>query len=118
MATLKLVSGFAIIGLAIFICCKLIPPFFANFELEDAMKTEATQSTYSTRTEEDIRASIIKVARNYDIPLTPQQVRVMRTGGYGVGTLSIDAEYTVPLDLVGYSTNLNFHPGSQNKGVF
>jgi hypothetical protein len=118
MATLKLVSGFAIIGLAIFVCCKLIPPFFANFELEDAMKTEATQSTYSTRTEEDIRASIIKVARNYDIPLTPQQVRVMRIGGYGVGTLSIDAEYTVPLDLVGYSTILNFHPGSQNKGVF
>lgn len=82
------------------------------------MKTEATQSTYSTRTEEDIRASIIKVARNYDIALTPKQVHVTRTGGYGVGTLSIDAEYSVPLDLVGYSTILNFHPGSQNKGVF
>jgi len=118
MATVKLVSGFAIIGLAVLICFKLIPPFFANFELEDAMKNEATQSTYSTRTEEDIRASIIKVAHNYDIALTPKQVRVTRTGGYGIGTLSIDAEYSVPIALPGYSATLNFHPGSQNKGVF
>ncbi len=100
------------------ICVKLIPPFFNNFELEDAMKTEATQSTYSTRTEEEIRASIIKAAHGYDIALTPQQVHVLRVGGYGVGTLSIEAEYSVPVDLPGYSTILNFHPASQNKGVF
>jgi hypothetical protein len=41
MATLKLVFGFAIFrGLLVLICFKLIPPFFANYELEDAIKTE------------------------------------------------------------------------------
>ncbi|MGB8010505.1 MAG: hypothetical protein WCF68_02760 [Terriglobales bacterium] len=118
MATLKLVFGFAIFGMVALICIKLIPPFFANYELEDTMKTEATQSTYSTRTEDDIRAAIVKQAHNYDIPLTPKQVHVTRVGGFGVGTLAIDAEYSVPIELPGYSTTIDFHPSTQNKGVY
>jgi hypothetical protein len=118
MGTLKLVLGFAILGAVILGGIKIIPPFFANYELEDAMKTEATQSTYSTRTEDDIRLAIIKEARSYDIPLTPKQVHVARIGGFGQGTLAIDAEYSVPVDLPGYSTTIDFHPSSKNKGVY
>ena len=110
--------GFAVlVGIAL-VAAKVLPPFFSNYELEDAIKTEALQSTYSTRTEEDIRDSIIKHARNYDIELTPKQVKVARVGGFGAGSLTIEADYTVPLELPGYSTTLNFHPSSANKGVF
>jgi hypothetical protein len=118
MASLKLIFGVAIFAIVALAGLKLIPPFFSNYELEDAIKTEATQSTYSTRTEEDIRESIIKQARNYDIALTPKQVHVSRVGGFGTGTLAIDAEYSVPIDLPGYSTTLEFHPSSKNKGVY
>jgi hypothetical protein len=118
MGTLKLVLGFGVMAALVLAGVKVIPPFFANYELEDAIKTEATQSTYSTRTEDDIRESIIKQARSYDIALTPKQVHVTRVGSFGQGTLSIDAEYSVPVDLPGYSTTLQFHPSSQNKGVY
>jgi hypothetical protein len=115
---MKLVFGFAVFAVVALVCFKLIPPFFANYELEDAIKTEATQSTYSTRSEDDIRQAIIKEARNYDIALTPKQVHVVRVGSLGTGTLAIDAEYSVPVDLPGYSTTLEFHPSTQNKGVY
>jgi hypothetical protein len=118
MGTLKLVFGFALFGAVGLMGIKLIPPFFSNYELEDAIKTEAVQSTYSTRTEEDIRESIIKQARNYDIALTPKQVKVSRVGGFGSGSLNIEADYSVPVELPGYSTTLEFHPSSQNKGVY
>src|ERR1700721_3235527 len=118
MGTLKLVLGFGFMAALILAGVKVIPPFFANYELEDAIKTEATQSTYSTRTEDDIRESIIKQARSYDIALTPKQVHVTRVGSFGQGTLSIDAEYSVPVDLPGYSPTLQFHPSSQNKVVY
>ncbi len=75
----------ALVGL---VCLKLIPPFFSNYELEDAIKNEATQSTYSARSEDDIRDAIIKTARNYDIALTPKQVHVSRIGGFGTGAVS------------------------------
>ena len=118
MGTLKLIFGLAIFGFLVLGGIKIIPPYFANYELEDAIKTEATQATYSTRTEDDIRESIIKQARGYDIVLTPKQVKVTRIGGFGVGTLAIEANYSVPVDLPGYSTTLEFHPSSMNKGVY
>lgn len=118
MPTLKLVLGVAIFGVLVLVGIKLIPPFFANYELEDAIKTEAVQSTYSTRSEEDIREAVIKQARNYDIPLTPKQVHVSRVGAFGSGSLIIEADYSVPIDLPGYSTTLEFHPSTKNKGVY
>ena len=118
MASLKLVFGVAVFAALVFTGIKIIPPFFSNYELEDSIKTEALQATYSTRTEDDIRETIIKQARNYDIALTPKQVHVSRAGTFGNGSLYIEAEYSVPLELPGYSTTLEFHPSSKNKGVF
>jgi hypothetical protein len=118
MGTLKLVLGFAIFGALALIGLRVLPPFFSNYELEDAIKTESVQAMYSTRSEDDIRETIIKQARNYDIALTPKQVHVTRVGGFGAGSLNIEAEYSVPLDLPGYTTTLDFHPSSKNKGVF
>ena len=118
MATLKLVLGFAVFGMLALVGLKVIPPYFSNYELEDAIKTESVQATYSTRSEDDIRDAIIKQARNYDIALTPKQVKVTRVGAYGNGSLNIEAEYSVPLELPGYSTTLEFHPSSKNKGVY
>lgn len=97
---------------------KVIPPYFSNYEFEDSIRTEALQATYTSRTEDDIRDTVIKEARKYDIMLTPKQVRVSRVGGIAAGSLSIEAEYSVPLELPGYSTILEFHPSTKNKGVF
>jgi hypothetical protein len=118
MATLKLIFGLAIFGAMVLVGIKVVPPFFSNYEFEDAIKTEALQATYSTRTEEDVRAAIIKQARKYDIELTPKQVHVVRVGSMGNGSLTIDAEYSVPIELPGYSTTLDFHPSTKNKAVF
>jgi hypothetical protein len=118
MATLKLIFGIAIFAALALVGIKLIPPFFSNYQFEDEIKTEALQGTYSTRTEEDIREAVIKHARNYDIALTPKQVHISRVGGFGTGTLAIDADYSVPIDLPGYSTTIEFHPSSKNKGIY
>jgi len=118
MASLKLIFGVAILGALILAGLKFIPPYFSNYEFEDQIKSEALQSTYSTRSEDDIRAAVIKQARDYDIELTAKQVHVARSGGFGTGTLAIDCDYTVPIELPGYSTTLEFHVSSKNRGVF
>ena len=118
MATLKLLFGVAIFGLVILLGIKIIPPYFSNYEFEDAIKTEALNSTYSTRSEEEIRDAVIKAARSYDIELTAKQVHVSRTGAYGSGTTAIECEYSVPIELPGYSTTIAFNPSTKNRGVF
>lgn len=118
MASLKLIFGVAVIAAVTFVGIKIVPVYFSNYEFEDFIKEEALHSTYSTRSEEDVRESVIKHARDFDISLTAKQVHVSRTGGYGNGSLTIEAEYSVPVDLPGYSMTLDFHPSSKNKGVF
>ena len=109
---LGLIVVMGIVGL------KIIPAYFSNYQFEDFIKNEALQSTYTTRSEEDIRDSIVKHAKDYDIELTNQQVKVQRSGVNGAGNLSIEAVYSVPVNLPGYSTTLEFHPSSKNKGIF
>ena len=118
MGTFKLILGFGVIVLVAFLGIKVIPVYFSNYEFEDFIKEEALHSTYSTRTEDDIRDAVIKHARDYDIDLNAKQVHVSRTGSNGNGSLTIEADYSVPIDLPGYSTTVEFHPSSKNKGVF
>ena len=117
MSTVKLIIGLIVFALLAVVGFKVVPVYFANYQFEDAIKNEALQSTYSTRSEDDIRESVIKQARSYDIPLTPKQVRVTRVGANITGSLTIDVEYSVPIDIFGYSTTLEFHPTTKNKAL-
>jgi len=118
MATLKLIFVLGVLAALVLVGARVIPPYFSNYEFEDSIKTEAVQATYTTRTEDDIREAVIKAARKYDIALTPKQVHVSRSGTIATGSLTIEADYSVPIDLPGYSTVIEFHPSTQNKGVF
>jgi hypothetical protein len=118
MATVKLIFGVVILGAMVLVGIKVIPPYFSNYEFEDAIQEEALQSTYTTRSEDEIRDTVVKLARKYDIDITPKQVHVTRVGVNLNGSLAIDVEYSVPLDLPGYSTTLDFHPATKNKSVF
>lgn len=118
MATLKVFFGIGVIVAVAFLGLKTVPVFFSNYQFEDFIKEEALHSTYSTRSEDDIRAAVIKHAHDFDISLTPAQVRVSRTGVNGNGSLTIEVEYSAPIEVPGYSTTVDFHPSSKNKGVF
>jgi hypothetical protein len=118
MPSLKMAFGLAVMAAMVIVGVKVVPVYFNNYEFEDAVKNEALQATYSSRTEDDIRDTVIKRAKDYDIALTPKQVKVSRTGQNGNGNLSIDVVYTMDINLPGYSTTVEFHPSSSNKGVF
>lgn len=119
MGKIKLLFGLGAIVAVIYGGVELIPPYFSNYQFEDAIKQEALHSTYSTKTEDDIRDEVFKKARDLEIPLTREEIKVQRTGsGQGNGTLMIEADYSVHVELPGYPLDLHFTPSSRNKGVF
>jgi hypothetical protein len=118
MDTFKVILTFGALLAMGLVGVKVIPPYYSNYEFEDAIKNEALQSTYTSRSVDDIRATVIKHAHEYDITLTPAQVHVVRNGSVGTGILEIDAQYTVPLEFPGYSTSMDFHPSTSNKAIF
>jgi len=118
MGTVKLILGVFIIGTGIYLGAELIPVYYANYEFADVVKTEATMQTYTTKPEGEIQDSIYKKARELDIPLDKDHIKVRRTGSQGTGTLTIDAPYTVHIDIPGYPLDLHFDPSTLNKSPF
>src|SRR6266403_6364 len=103
MGSMKVILGVAVRVAVAIVCIKLIPPYFPNSEIQHFITNEALQSTYGSRSETDIRDAVIKHARDYDIELTVAQVKVTRTGINGGGSLSIEADYSIPVSLPGYT---------------
>jgi hypothetical protein len=53
-----------------------------------------------------------------DIPITKEQIKVVRNGVVGTGTVEIEAAYVVHVNLPFYPMDLNFNASARNKGVF
>ena len=115
---MKLFFGILVVAAGIFASVVLIPPYWANYQFEDAIKTEALMATNSTKTEDAIRDSVYKRALDFDIPLDKEKIKVTHVGSNGTGSVTIDAPYTVTVNIPGYPLVLNFDPMTTNKGVF
>jgi hypothetical protein len=118
MGTIKLVFGLFVIAAAIYLGVELVPVYYANYEFQDVIKTEATLQTYTTKPEAEIQAGIYKKAQQLELPLSQDQIQVQRRGTTGTGSLTIRAAYTVRVDLPGYPLDLHFDPSTENKSPF
>ena len=117
MSFIKMTFGIFVIVAAIYLGAVLIPPYFENYEFQDAVKNEATLDTYTSKTETDIRTSVFKKAQDLDIPISEEQIHVQRSGGQGNGTIIIRAPYVVHVDIPGYPMDLHFDASTSNRGV-
>jgi hypothetical protein len=115
---MKIIFGIFIMVAAVILIASLAPPYFSNYQFEDAIKTESQMSTYTSKTEDVIRDEVFKKAEEMDIPITKEQIKVVRNGVVGTGSVSIEAAYTVHVNLPGYPLDLNFNASARNKGVF
>jgi len=118
MGTIKLILVLGLLGGLAYVCAEIIPPYFANYEFQDTLDTEARLGTYSTKGDEVIRDAIFKRAQELELPLTRDQIKVQRTGGPGTGSVFIETSYSVHVELPGYPMDLDFHLQSKNKGAF
>jgi hypothetical protein len=110
MSNLKAYFGVAVIVVVLFVLYKLAPPFYANYNFQDFLENEAKFSTYSSKTEDDIRNEVFKKVQELDIPVTKDQIKVQRSNG-----VALSVDYTVHVDLPFYPVDLEFHPSSRNK---
>lgn len=115
---MKLVFGIFIMVAAVILIATLAPPYFTNYQFEDVLKTESQMSTYTSKTEDVIRDEVFKKAQEMDVPITKEQIKVVRNGVVGTGSVSIDASYIVHVNLPGYPMDLHFEASARNKGVF
>src|SRR5215467_14247714 len=99
---MRLFFGITVVVVALYLGVELVPPYYANYQFEDELKTEALMTTNGSESESTIQDAIYKKAVQLEIPISKEQIKVHRIGTMGTGSVTIEAPYVVHLDLVGY----------------
>jgi hypothetical protein len=110
MGRLKAVLVFAFVIALAYVAWTVGPPYFTNYQFQDDLNTEVRFMQNGGKSDDDIKASVIKKALNEGFTLTPQQIKITRFNK----TITVDVNYSVHIDMPGYSTDLQFHPTATN----
>jgi hypothetical protein len=96
-----------------FAAFKILPAYFANFQLQDSMTTEARFAIVNRKAAEDVQDDIWKKIQELGIPAKKEDVQVVTSQG----TVSINVNYTVPVDLIVLQHDISFHDTADNKAI-
>lgn len=112
-ATRSFLLTIIIVAALIFFGAEIVPPYFANYQLQDSIETEARFAAANNKTQQDIQSDVLAKIKDLGIPAQAKDVHV--TMVQGIVTISIN--YSVPVDLRVYQFNLQFHPHADNSTI-
>jgi hypothetical protein len=96
-----------------FVMYKVLPVYWGDFKLGQLLNEQAVTYTYTKNSEQEIANSIVEKARDINVQLSPEQIKVQR----GPDDLAITAEYSVHVDMPIYPLDLNFKTATKNHNV-
>ena len=100
--------------LAIYTAWKMVPPYVNNYQLDDSMQEQSRYAMVNRYTEEQIRENIYKKMVDLDIPAKKEDIKIVANNNL----VKISLDYTVPVDVLVYHTDLHFTPNSETKSLF
>ena len=107
--TLKAIIYTLILAAAVYVAVKVVPIYVADYELKDKISEQARFAVVNRYSDDQIRDILFKTINDLDIPAKRDDIKVEKTN-HG---LSISVNYSVPVDLAVYKTELNFAPSSE-----
>ena len=111
MGKLKMFLILVIVFGTIYVGWELVPPYFNNYQFQDDLDDVARTNSYMRRTDDDVRATVIKKAEALGIPLKEDQIIINRlTDGLG-----ISVHYRVHVDMILHPVDLDFTANSLNR---
>ena len=101
------------VGALIFLAFKLLPHYINNYQLQSEIENMVRTATYSPVSEQDIRQTVMKQAREMGIVLDDRQVVVQKAKS----SVNISVQYEVPVDLLAREIVLSFNPSAGNRNI-
>ena len=109
----KKLSFIVVILIVLFLARQYVPPFFSRFQFGDAVRQTVKYAASSRKDTQAIRREILEEAESAGVPITDKDVLITKRGPY----LTVDIDYTWPIDLRVYQHVINFHV-SESGEVF
>ncbi len=105
------IFGIILLLIAVFVAYKLIPVKVKAADLREVIVDESKQAGFHS--DERMRKTIMDKAQEDGLPLTDDNLTIVRTGNL----VRVDADYTVPVTFPGYTLNWHFHHHAENPIV-
>jgi len=104
----------ALLAAVIFVAVKTVPAYYNNFQLQDHIRQLTAQVAARNRpvTPAEVESEVIAFAQDHGIQLVPDNVKV--TIAHHV---TIEVDYTVPVDLRVYTLRLHFTPSADSVSL-
>jgi len=96
-----------------FAAFKIVPSYFADYQLQDSMTTEARFALVNRKAPNDVQDDIWKKVQELGIPAKKDDIQVISDQGL----VQISISYTVPVDLIVFHHDLVFHDQKDNKAI-
>jgi len=109
---LNLLFALVFVAAIIFAVWKIIPPYIANYQLQDAMESESrfALNEIPKKSVDDIREDVWQKVKDLGVPAKREDIKVSVVSGQ----VDISLDYTVPISLAVYQFDLSFHPHADN----
>lgn len=107
----KTVLALLVFAAVVSVGFKITFAFVNNYQLQDFINSEAKFALVNRKSAEAIRDTVFNKARDLDIPLKPEQIKVT-VDSSGV---QISVDYVVPIQVPGYTWNLSFAPSADSR---
>lgn len=105
-AVLKPILGLLILGALLLISVRVFPVYSHSSQLADYIRDMCVRSAAGNPAPGAVQADVVQYARGLGLPVSPEQVSVTSASG----TLSIQVDYRVPVDLEVITWSLHFTP--------
>ncbi len=113
MGKVKGLIGILVVVIGFYVAWNMVPPYFNNYQLQDALDDIARKGSYTAQTDDDIKKAVIAKAEAEDIKLKEDQIVVSRVRDM----LGITVKYRIHVDMVVHPVDLDFTANSLNKRI-
>jgi len=113
MGKVKALIGLVVVLGGFYVAWNMVPPYFNNYQLQDALDDIARKGSYTAQTDDDIKKAVIAKAETEDIKLREDQIVVSRVRDM----LGITVKYRIHVDMVVHPVDLDFTANSLNKRI-
>jgi hypothetical protein len=109
----KLFLLLVFLGSMIFAGVKILPVYVNNYQMQDAIESEARFAIGNRLGAKDIRDNIWKKVNEIGVPADQESLKVTANQG----SVQISLDYSVPVDLLVYKFTLDFHDHADNRSI-
>ncbi len=109
---IKTILVILFLGIVAFAAVQLIPPYVGNYQVQDHIRQLCIEAAAAPRppSPDALRNDVVKYAQDQGLPVTPDNVKVVVAG-----KITIDLDYSVPVDLKVYTVVLHFTPSAEGR---